>query len=100
MAKPGHSEHQLGTTVDLCGLDPATVADPAFGLTREGQWLESNAARFGFRLSYTPQNTRQTGYVPEPWHYRYIGRKSSVVSPGAIMSCLEAPRSWTQPVTT
>ncbi len=73
VAKPGHSEHQLGTTVDLCGLDPKTVLTPHFDLTREGKWLKENASKFGFCQSYTIENQHQTGYIPEPWHYRFYG---------------------------
>lgn len=75
VAKPGHSEHQLGTAVDLCGLDPQSVASAGFGETREGRWLARNALRYGFRQSYTRENRPVTGYIPEPWHYRYIGRR-------------------------
>lgn len=73
VAKPGHSEHQLGTTVDLCGLDPGTVLHPNFDLTREGRWLKENAPKFGFYQSYTEENKHKTGYMPEPWHYRFMG---------------------------
>jgi LAS superfamily LD-carboxypeptidase LdcB len=75
VAKPGHSEHQLGTTVDLCGLDPKTVLNPDFDRTKEGRWLMENAPKLGFFQSYTKENQHQTGYVPEPWHYRFYGEK-------------------------
>ncbi|MBN1868359.1 M15 family metallopeptidase [Candidatus Sumerlaeota bacterium] len=74
VAKPGHSEHQLGTALDLSGLDPATVATPAFAETREGRWLRDNARRYGFVLSYTRESAAKTGYDPEPWHVRYLGK--------------------------
>jgi LAS superfamily LD-carboxypeptidase LdcB len=73
VAKPGHSEHQLGTALDLCGLDPQSVLSKEFGNTREGMWLRENALRFGFRQSYTEENRHETGYIPEPWHYRFFG---------------------------
>jgi LAS superfamily LD-carboxypeptidase LdcB len=72
VAKPGHSEHQLGTTVDLCGLDPKTVLNPYFDRTKEGVWLKKNAPKFGFYQSYTKENQHLTGYIPEPWHYRFL----------------------------
>ncbi len=78
VAKPGHSEHQLGTTVDLCGLDPKTVLNPNFNLTKEGRWLRENASRFGFYQSYTKENQHLTGYIPEPWHYRFLGEKRNL----------------------
>ncbi|MBN2245861.1 MAG: M15 family metallopeptidase [Candidatus Aminicenantes bacterium] len=74
VAKPGHSEHQLGTTVDLCGLDPDYVLKPEFRETKEGQWLQENAKSYGFIQTYTQENAKKTGYSPEPWHFRYIGR--------------------------
>jgi zinc D-Ala-D-Ala carboxypeptidase len=66
-ARPGHSEHQLGTTVDLNELDEA------FGDTAEGRWLAKNAAKYGFVMSYPEGREAQTGYAYEPWHFRYIG---------------------------
>jgi len=75
VAKPGHSEHQLGTAVDLCGLDPKSVASATFDRTREGKWLGSNARAHGFLMSYTVENSAVSGYLPEPWHYRYVGTR-------------------------
>lgn len=66
-AKPGHSEHQLGTTVDINDLSGS------FGDSPAGQWLQRNAARYGFVMSYPPGRERQTGYAYEPWHWRYLG---------------------------
>lgn len=70
-ARPGQSEHQLGTTVDFGG----TAADltAAFAETEQGLWLADNAHRFGFALSYPEGKEQITGYIFEPWHYRYIG---------------------------
>ena len=74
-ARPGHSEHQLGTTVDLTGR--SIVFQPAadeFAGSPEEQWLHENAFQYGFVLSY-PKNAQDiTGYIYEPWHWRYIGR--------------------------
>lgn len=73
-APPGHSEHQLGTVVDLCDVEEREVLTQEFGETPQGEWLKGNAARFGFHLSYTRENSAVTGYIPEPWHWRYWGR--------------------------
>ncbi len=75
VAAPGHSEHQLGTAVDLCGLDPATVLSPDFDRTKEGRWLKENAPTFGFSQSYTRENQHRTGYIPEPWHFRFLHKE-------------------------
>jgi len=72
IAKPGHSEHQLGTTVDL--TSPSVGLDSAhrnFHLTREYEWLDKNAFKYGFVMSYP--NNKKTGYIFEPWHWRYVG---------------------------
>jgi D-alanyl-D-alanine carboxypeptidase len=62
-ARPGHSEHQLGTTIDVAGGE---------------RWLASHAWRYGFALSYPPKLSPQTTcYKPEPWHFRYIGRDAA-----------------------
>lgn len=59
-ARPGHSEHQLGTTIDVAGGEA---------------WLASNAWRYGFVMSYPPAHSPGTTcYKPEAWHFRYLGR--------------------------
>ena len=59
IALPGHSEHQLGTTVDLADGD---------------EWLAANAARFGFVMSFpAARSPMWTCYRSEPWHFRYVG---------------------------
>jgi len=73
-APPGHSEHQLGTCVDLVDPPQRELFTEGFGDTVQGKWLTANAGRFGFRRSYTPQNVKDTGYISEPWHWRYIGK--------------------------
>jgi LAS superfamily LD-carboxypeptidase LdcB len=77
VAAPGYSEHQLGTTVDVSNTDRHTVLSGRFGETPEGRWLHENADRFGFRNSYTNENTEQVGYKPEPWHLRYVGARAA-----------------------
>lgn len=73
-APPGHSEHQLGTCVDLVDPEQRELFTEGFGDTVQGKWLTANAGRFGFRRSYFPHNTKETGYISEPWHWRCIGR--------------------------
>jgi D-alanyl-D-alanine carboxypeptidase len=71
-AKPGHSEHQLGTTVDLkcngCG-----DFDNSSGNLAMYKFLEENAYKFGFAISYANGTEQYTGYKNEPWHIRYLG---------------------------
>lgn len=73
VARPGHSEHQLGTAIDLTDGNTKTLLRESFGETKAGRWLCENAWTFGFAISYTPHNRERTGYQPEPWHYRYWG---------------------------
>jgi D-alanyl-D-alanine carboxypeptidase len=73
VAKPGHSEHQLGTAIDLVGDDAAALLEEFFVSTPAGLWLREHAPDFGFSLSYTRANRLRTGYAAEPWHYRYVG---------------------------
>ncbi len=72
-APPGHSEHQLGTTLDFS--DPARrhTFSREFDKTPQGAWLAAHAHRFGFRQTYTRENEKETGYIAEPWHWRYMG---------------------------
>ena len=67
-ARPGHSQHQLGTAVDF-----GSISD-GYGETANGRWVARHAGRFGFSLSYPRGATERTGYNYEPWHFRYIGR--------------------------
>lgn len=68
-ADQGYSEHQLGTTVDFITTGLGGKLE-GFETTNAYQWLLSNAHRFGFILSYPPNNAF---YVFEPWHWRFVG---------------------------
>jgi len=72
-ARPGASQHQLGTAIDF-----GSVTD-AFAQTRAGKWLVAHAWEFGFSLSYPEGDERITGYRYESWHYRFITK------PGALL---------------
>lgn len=74
VAPPGHSEHQLGTTVDLAAATNGFIsAGAAFGTSPEYAWMLEHAASFGFVLSYPEGHEEETGYVFEPWHWRFVG---------------------------
>jgi D-alanyl-D-alanine carboxypeptidase len=74
-ARPGHSEHQTGLAVDLITpASPGCDFDACFARTRGGRWLAEHAWRYGFVVRYQPGTTAVTGYAPEPWHLRYVGR--------------------------
>ncbi len=76
-ARPGHSEHQLGTAID--------VSSPGWGgrfgdwalETAEGRWMAANAWEYGFVMSYPAGSQAVTCFSYEPWHYRWIGRDAA-----------------------
>lgn len=74
VARPGHSEHQLGTTIDVTS-EGLTDVDQAWGSSPTGQWIAANAATFGFVISYPQGREADTCYTYEPWHLRYLGRE-------------------------
>ncbi|HLP86746.1 MAG TPA: CapA family protein [Candidatus Paceibacterota bacterium] len=74
IAKAGHSEHQLGTATDITGKSIGySSANSSFTNTVEAKWLEKNAYKYGFVMSYPLDKENITGYKYEPWHYRYVG---------------------------
>lgn len=73
VARPGTSEHQLGLAMDL-GTRTDQSLSARFGDTKEGQWIYSNAHRFGFIVRYLKGYEDVTGYDYEPWHIRYVGK--------------------------
>lgn len=77
-ARPGRSEHQLGTAIDITSESLGWRLTQAMGDSAEGMWLSQNAHRFGFGLSYPVGYEQLTGYSYEPWHWRYIGRDAAL----------------------
>jgi zinc D-Ala-D-Ala carboxypeptidase len=73
-ARPGHSEHQLGTAIDLQAVRGSAPWQVDFGATRQGRWLSRNAWRYGFVVSYPPGSEAVSCYGSEAWHVRYVGR--------------------------
>ena len=86
VARPGHSEHQLGTTLDISD-EGATDVDQAWGASPAGQWIASHAHEFGFLISYPAGAEERTCYDFEPWHLRYVGRDvaAAVISSGLTL---------------
>ena len=72
-APPGYSEHHSGRAIDVTthGVRPF---EQEFENTSAFRWLSENAARFGFVLSFPPDN--RFGYAYEPWHW-YFGDPSN-----------------------
>ncbi|MBS2019559.1 MAG: M15 family metallopeptidase [Deltaproteobacteria bacterium] len=97
-ALPGHSQHQLGTTLDLFteewAKDERGVFREGFGCTPAGRFLQEHATEYGFVMPYPihpddrhpkqscvvrwdiPININpKTGYRFEHWHFRYVGKE-------------------------
>lgn len=65
-APPGYSEHHSGRAIDMT-TDGVRPLEQDFEHTEAFRWLQANAARFGFALSFPPGNRQ--GYAYEPWHW-------------------------------
>ncbi len=76
-APPGYSEHHTGYAIDVGdGAVPATNLSPNFDKTRAFKWLQANAARFSFEMSFPKNNPQGVNY--EPWHWRFAGDRQSL----------------------
>lgn len=75
-APPGYSEHHTGYAIDVVdGRRPDIGLVEAFETTEAFQWMEANAARYSFELSFE----RDNGNVAyEPWHWRFVGDSHSL----------------------
>ena len=65
-AYPGFSEHHTGRAIDFGSPDCEHFTE-GFEATKEFAWLNSQAGRYGFALSYPRLNPH--GIVFEPWHW-------------------------------
>lgn len=76
IAPPGASEHNAGVALDILTgdwwLTHNDVTDD-FENTDEFKWLSENSWKYGFIMRYSKEDEETTGYVYEPWHYRFVG---------------------------
>ncbi|MGE3621240.1 MAG: D-alanyl-D-alanine carboxypeptidase family protein [Acidimicrobiia bacterium] len=86
VARAGHSEHQLGTTIDVGPVGQSDVTQ-AWAVSPEAQWIATNAHLYGFILSYPAGAESRTCYDYEPWHLRYVGRQraADIVASGLTL---------------
>jgi len=76
-APPGYSEHHTGYALDIGdGNNPATNVEVEFANTAAFRWLEQNALKYSFELSFPPENEQGVSY--EPWHWRFVGDRDSL----------------------
>ena len=68
-ARAGFSEHQTGLAMDILNhkWDYIDESD------KEYTWLINNSYKYGYILRYLKNKEHITGYIYEPWHFRYIG---------------------------
>jgi LAS superfamily LD-carboxypeptidase LdcB len=99
-ALPGASRHHWGTDIDVIDRR-ATAPDYKVQLTPEefapggpyaalADWLEANAARFGF---FRPFRGILSGVQPEPWHFSFAPIAETArrdLSPAVLYKAIEA----------
>ena len=76
IALPGHSEHNAGLAMDIVSDDywfDHTELDDSFAELPHFDWLIENSWKYGFILSYPEGKEDITGFIYEPWHYRFVG---------------------------
>lgn len=79
-ARAGHSEHQLGTSIDVRSAGTAAPwGNGDWGDTKAGKWMAKNAWKYGFVMSFPEGQTDKTCYMYEAWHFRYIGADMALV---------------------
>lgn len=74
-ARPGHSEHQLGTAIDVTSPGWANRFGDWGVESAEGAWMAEHAWEYGFVMSYPAGSQAATCFSYEPWHFRWIGRE-------------------------
>lgn len=76
-APPGYSEHHTGYAIDIGDANfPDTHLQVSFETTPAFQWLDQNATRYSFELSFPEGNAQGIQY--EPWHWRFVGDPNSL----------------------
>lgn len=78
-ARPGYSEHQTGLAFDLIGTDGELVTEP-----KAAQWLLDHAADYGFVVRYLKGKEKETGYMAEEWHLRYVGKEAKDIAASGL----------------
>ena len=76
-APPKHSEHHTGYAIDVGDANlPGTHLSTGFETTVAFRWLQNNANRYSFELSFPRNNPQGISY--EPWHWRFVGDRDSL----------------------
>ena len=78
---PGCSEHNLGLAIDIVSTDYDFI------YSEEYAWLSEHAHEYGFIERYTEEKQDITGIIPEPWHWRFVGKYATQIKESGL--CLE-----------
>ena len=78
-ARPGYSEHQTGLAFDLIGTNGDLVTEE-----KAAQWLLDHAADYGFVVRYLKGKEKETGYMAEEWHLRYVGKEAKDIAASGL----------------
>ena len=78
-ARPGYSEHQTGLAFDLIGTNGDLVTEE-----KAAQWLLNHAADYGFVVRYLKGKEKETGYMAEEWHLRYVGKEAKEIAASGL----------------
>jgi D-alanyl-D-alanine carboxypeptidase len=74
-ARAGYSEHQTGLAVDIVPCDGSCGTLDDIASSPQGAWVRDHAWEYGFITRYAEGRESVSGYLPEAWHQRYIGRE-------------------------
>ncbi|MFW5702819.1 MAG: M15 family metallopeptidase [Candidatus Dojkabacteria bacterium] len=91
-ARPGHSEHQLGTTVDIGCMNCQAFSRGDQSNVALWEFMAEKGPEYGFVVSYPDGKQELTGYTYEPWHMRYIGKELALEF--AALDYRNAGNSW------
>ena len=78
-ARPGYSEHQTGLAFDLLETNGDLVTEE-----KAAQWLLDHAADYGFVVRYLKGKEKETGYMAEEWHLRYVGKEAKEIAASGL----------------
>ena len=78
-ARPGYSEHQTGLAFDLIETNGDLVTEE-----KAAQWLLDHAADYGFVVRYLKGKEKETGYMAEEWHLRYVGKEAKEIAASGL----------------
>ncbi len=96
VAYPGSSDHQTGLGADILNLEwtKKSGMTPAFGQTKEAQWMADHCAEYGFIIRYMEDKEAITGIIYEPWHLRYVGLEAARYIMDQHLSLEEFDEEW------